>query len=69
MGLEWGCRNRPESTIPSHFLGIFGIFRGIKMTLVYKNGKFYLHAILYNHKNRQRFFMEVFPSVHRLGDR
>jgi hypothetical protein len=28
--LEFKCRNRPKSTIPTDFLGIFGIFKGGK---------------------------------------
>jgi hypothetical protein len=29
--LERRCWNRPKKTIPSHFFGIFGIFRGGKV--------------------------------------
>jgi len=44
----------PKSTIPDHFLGIFEIFRGGKVTPDYKIGKFNLLDILYAHQEKKR---------------
>jgi hypothetical protein len=38
-GLPWRCKNRPKSTLPRDFLGIFGISKGGKGTLDHRTRK------------------------------
>jgi hypothetical protein len=66
-GLEWGCKNRPKSTILATLLGIFEIFGGGKGTPDHKSRKFYLLDILPPHQSRQLCLEEFFPSFSPFG--
>jgi hypothetical protein len=45
-----------------HFLGIFEIFRGGKVTLDHKIGKFYLLNILYTHQKKNFGLVKFFQK-------
>jgi hypothetical protein len=67
-GVEWRWKNKTKSTISSHFLGIFGIFRGGKGTPYHKSRKIILFNILPSQQSKQLFLTKYFPFFLYLGD-
>jgi len=52
--LEWGCQNRPKSTIPGHFFEIFEIFGGEKWPHITKLN-FFIYLTFYTFIKKNKF--------------